>query len=367
MPIIRLFQIKKGSLRATIGLVGRAAAAGGTRAWFSVSAARSSRAQQTDGAAALDAVINGAGRNVPHTSRPNPTDVSADDVAILRDTIARINAEGMDERLAALTRILKTEHMRDASTLGGDDASVALPLYATASNRSLLHQVTSLVEGLAAGGYKDKNGTTCSLLVGPAGSGKTNLLLGYLRACPILHPSVIPIYIGCDVLLHTGSSLAKTSLQGLMVAAAESHGVKVDRPQDLAGSLKRAGKQMLIVLDHMDQLYRCPLSEKELLHNVNATLGTVRHLGRQTSGCFSTILCSSETCTPQLQLLYADVGHLDEHLPMEAKGIPDPSRTQFVPLLSQLRSAPTWLRWSGSCSIRLPRMRSFLRPLTGVG
>lgn len=266
-------------------------------------------------------------RHYSNVLAPGPLDwkavLSEADVKLLANSSA---AAG--ERIKALSNLT-------TQCMGGDMhyselvTRVALPLFATRPREQLLCMLAGHATGLQEGYFKGTNGPSSYCVVGPRGIGKTNLACAFTAVCGAAYPSVIPLYVSGKGYNMRSSSFAEVGLEELIRAAAAQHGVVVQHLVDLTKALQHAGKQMLIIVDEVEQLYRVTADDRVRLNTISETLGMLDFLGNTTSGIFGTLVCGSAAATPML--IYgkgADV--LGDTYPLLRDGVPDLNCTKYM-------------------------------------
>ena len=207
-------------------------------------------------------------------------------------------------------------------------ASVALPLFATRSHEALLRMLAGHAEGLRDGHYKGTNGPSSHCVVGARGIGKTNFMRAFTAVCTAAYPSIIPLYVTGEGLERSDSSFRELALEELILAAAAQHGLVAECLEYLVEPLRRAGKQMLIIVDEAEQLYRVSADEPALRRTVGESLGALDFLGNTISGVFGTLVCGSAAAMP---LLITGKGAtvLGDTFPLLRDGVPDLNITKY--------------------------------------
>jgi hypothetical protein len=162
------------------------------------------------------------------------------------------------------------------------------------------------------------------------------MMQAFTYSCAAAFPSVIPLYVtGQD--LGEESCFETCNLRQLMTATARAHGVKVESAAALKGALVAAGRQMFVILDEIDQLYRIDAARPALRLNIMNTLEFLGVLGNQRTGIFSVLLCGSSAATYKLVCGDSTAIFHDKY-PLLKGGVPDLNSTKFKELL--IPSAP---------------------------
>ena len=228
------------------------------------------------------------------------------------------------QRMAALSRIADV-----AVQSGRLSLTTALPLYATRSHTDLLRVLAGHAADLRDGAFVGTNGAKSLCLVGARGIGKTNFMRAFMAVSSAAYPSVISLFVSGEDLEDSTSSFARCSLRDLVFAAAANHGVVASTWEQLVRGLVHSKRQMLIVLDEVDQLYRVARDETVLRSNVRATLGALSYLGSTQCGALGTLLCGSAAATPML--IAARGSHLyGDAFPLLRDGVPDLNDTRYT-------------------------------------
>jgi len=84
---------------------------------------------------------------------------------------------------------------------------------------------------------------------------------------------------------------------------------------------------MLLLVDEFDELYR-HAGNDSLRRNIQASLAMLQHLGDQTSGLYSVLLCGSSSSTYKL-VCSEDAAHLGKKFPLLAQGTPNLNSDKF--------------------------------------
>lgn len=248
-----------------------------------------------------------------------PHQFPTEDVLLLAD-----GRQPEEARLGALSRMAGV-----AATSGHLPGGTALPLFATRSHKELVSVLTGHAAALRDGAFRGTNGGKSFCLVGARGIGKTNFMQVFMAVCWAAYPSVIPLYVTGADLTDKTSSFTTTSLLHLIFAAAAERGIVASSWDELQRELKRTNRQMLIIVDEVDQLYRVPANRPDLRDTVYDTLGALGYLGNTQWGVLGTVLCGSAAATP---MLIAGRGSsvIGDAYPLLRDGVPDLNDTKFM-------------------------------------
>lgn len=139
----------------------------------------------------------------------------------------------------------------------------------------------------------------------------------FTRICGALFPSIIPIYITGEGVRRHQSSFHALDLWDLRVSAARAYGVAagtIHTDSALDQALRAAGRQMFIILDEADELYRIDKGEEPIRSNVLQSLGDLQVLGGGISGLYCVMLCSSSAS--MYRLVCSEPRHLRDKYPL---------------------------------------------------
>lgn len=206
----------------------------------------------------------------------------------------------------------------------------ALPLFSTLAHGALVGELVTHARNLSQGRYVGFNGACCRTLVGPRGIGKSAMLQAFALAGACAFPGVIPVYLSGTGLSDPSHALQAGHIRSILVAAAKPWGVEVDSsmgPYALSTALQSRGLRMLLLVDEFDELYR-HAGNDSLRRNIQASLAMLQHLGDQTSGLYSVLLCGSSSST-YLLVCSEDAAHLGGKFPLLAQGTPNLNSDKF--------------------------------------
>jgi AAA domain len=258
------------------------------------------------------------------------SDAHSKAVAVLADEDSSAH-----DQLAALSEVAAAAAAAaKVSTLGTRFLS---PLLETPSHIELVGELVRWANALADGEDRGCNGRHCRTVIGEPGIGKTTLLQAFTYGCNAAFPTIIPVYITCKD-LGERSCFQDLNLRRVMIAAARAHGIEVDESlgaKALVAALVAAGRQMFVILDEFDELYRINPTEDNTLptvrQNVMNTLWYLSWLGDQKTGRFRVVLCSSSDSA--FWLVCGGEKSLFDRFPLLKGGVPDLNYTKYRDLL----------------------------------
>lgn len=187
--------------------------------------------------------------------------------------------------------------------------------------RALVNQARSLQAGL----FKGNNGTACRTLVGARRTGKTTIMRAFAIVAPSAFPGLLPVYLSGLGLMLPQHAVRSAHLPDLLAAAAAARGLAFN-----GTSLLPVGKRLLLLMDEFDNLYRVPVTEAALTHNVLVSLWALNLLGDHAGGSSSVLLCGSSSST--CRLVQGGSRALDRRFPLALSGIPDLNSEKYFRL-----------------------------------
>ena len=111
--------------------------------------------------------------------------------------------------------------------------------------------------------FEDSTGAHARLLHGLKGEGKTTALRAFTAVCESRFPSSIPIYISYLNFRTSGKQLASKTIQDIVAEVLTARGVLTEdwasvknQPVAIIRALGRSNKQLLVLVDEVDELYR---------------------------------------------------------------------------------------------------------------
>jgi len=163
---------------------------------------------------------------------------------------------------------------------------------------SILAQFSSL---LADGMFRGSRGEQSRLICGPKGIGKSASLSVFTCISPLIHDSIIPLYISYNGIAEnerlrtdTIGDIVYQELGCVLGFAFEPPG---SSPITLSiSALRKAGKRCLLIIDELDQFYASNIDPNLQLKS----LGQLKMLAEDFTGSFSTMICGSSTSLPHL-------------------------------------------------------------------
>lgn len=190
-------------------------------------------------------------------------------------------------------------------------------VFDTVTHRSIFKILDARSHGLSDNSFYGKNGSACSLLQGPKGIGKSEMLMAFKEYCKAKYPNIIPVYItysdisSNESLLnnHTVLDIVKEELKSVQIVTAPTQDGLLKGNQ-IVEALVKHGKYVLLLVDEFDELYRVHESTDEKIQityrTCRSTLGDLNWLGNQKTGRFAVLLCGSSVSCPLLVTLDAD-------------------------------------------------------------
>jgi hypothetical protein len=183
------------------------------------------------------------------------------------------------------------------------------------------------------------NGQHARVLIGPKGSGKTIVLRHMVRVAEATHPDVLAVYVDCARLQHVhvmqkvfGELSARGYVDGSDVPdvplGEEMHAVTYRRM--VLGALKRHGKRLFLVVDHLEAVYGLDFRVSSEAAQAGVTsLYSLSSLG-SLSGDRTAVLVVGSTGLLPLLMTRKDVMHpcLQDAFP-NVEGAPDMNGAKF--------------------------------------
>lgn len=139
----------------------------------------------------------------------------------------------------------------------------------------------------------------------------------FTRICGALFPNIIPIYITAEGVRRQRTCFRTMDLTDIRISAARAYGVAAspfDTDSALDQALRAAGRQMFILLDEADELYRIDKGEEPIRSKVLQTLGDLQALGNGISGLYCVMLCGSSAS--MYRLVCSEPRHLSAKYPL---------------------------------------------------
>lgn len=152
---------------------------------------------------------------------------------------------------------------------------------------------------LSQGRFVGKTGTSCSTVVGHKGSGKTTALRNFVCAASACFPSVVLVYV---TYRGPGSAIWNVPIvevicDALSVEPAHSANKYESPHARLERHLEREGKQLFLVVDDVDMLYR---QNPTQIPSVTTTIHQLAAIGDSPKGRISVVLAGSSVMLENL-------------------------------------------------------------------
>lgn len=202
----------------------------------------------------------------------------------------------LEDRLAAFNWIIslagkaQPPHMR----------LQAMQVLNIAPHKQMLSELADFTTNLSKGKFANTHDIGFKTLVGAPGIGKTYFLTAFTLACPVVFPTVIPVFL-CQTGVRDLFKSSKPEFIELLISAAQAHGVTVTNTNrdfhELAGALAAAGRHMLLIVDKFELMYSV---SSDLDPSYLKTLGWLNYLPRQSSGRIAVVLSGSYQFTRDL-------------------------------------------------------------------
>jgi len=233
--------------------------------------------------------------------------ISCDSTSSLAVTKAGRFKSGENDQFDAFVKDLNQRH----------DRTKPYVVFDTVTHREIFKILDARSHGLSANSFEGHDGKACSLLQGPKGIGKSEMLMAFKEYCKMKYPNVIPVYITYSDMSsqqsllnnHTVLDIVKKELKSVQIATAPTEDGLLMGDQ-IVEALEKHGKYVLILVDEFDELYRVHESKDEKIQLTYRTcmwtLGDLNWLGNQKTGRFAVLLCGSSVSCPLLVTLNAD-------------------------------------------------------------
>ncbi len=194
-------------------------------------------------------------------------------------------------------------HVKTRLTMLGRLSTTPLVLYPTEAHVKLMEFLLQHLEGLSLG--YPTNGVHARTLVGAKGTGKSTLLRHFVEVVEALHPEVVAAYVTCTD-SGTEHLLLPVARHLVHLNIIDSHS-SVDAAVDgsklhdlIMQSLYEKGKKLLLVVDEMDQLYRCIPQDAATFIPARRSLSSLASLGDRGGSVCAVLLCGSSAVLPLL-------------------------------------------------------------------
>eukprot|EP01033_Poteriospumella_lacustris_P004726 gene4726-3387_t len=178
-------------------------------------------------------------------------------------------------------------------------------MFDTKTHRQIISVLLGHADALSRGMFVIQSGTCCSTLLGAKGIGKTECLLNFMHLANKIVANVIVVYVDFTGVGSDDSILRNESLSATLCREVRKFGVHVvaSDPENplplvyrLLEALQWSGLRLLLLVDDLDQLYRCTLQPQTLI----STLGELCAIGAQRTGSISVMLCGSSAMMENL-------------------------------------------------------------------
>lgn len=203
-------------------------------------------------------------------------------------------------------------HVKDASSdintrLAelGRISSTPLVLFPTETHKDLAAFVLHHLNGLARPQGFPTNGVHGRTLLGAKGIGKSTLLRHIVEVSEVLHPNVVAAYVTCTdsstehLLLPVARHLVEIGVIDHLRSVEDA--VEQSKLHDLImEALHSKGKKLLLVVDEMDQLYRCVPNDPVTFVAARRSLSSLASLGDRGGSVCAVLLCGSSSVLPLL-------------------------------------------------------------------
>lgn len=178
-------------------------------------------------------------------------------------------------------------------------------MFDTKTHRQIISILLGHAKSLSKGMYVNKSGSCSCTLVGAKGIGKTECFLNFMHLANQIVANVIVVYVDFSGVGIGESILRNESLSATLCRELTKYGVQVvaSDPENplplvyrLLEALQLTGLRLLLLVDELDQLYRCNLQPDTLI----STLGELCVIGTQRTGSISVVLCGSSAMMENL-------------------------------------------------------------------
>lgn len=140
-------------------------------------------------------------------------------------------------------------------------------MFDTTTHRQIISMLVMHAKTLSRGTYVNQSGTCCSTVVGAKGIGKTECLLNFMHLANRIVPNVVVVYVDFSGVDDDDCIFRKEPLSAALCQEVTKYGVRVAesgpiRPQlyRVLDALQTAHLRVLLLVDELDQLYRCQLN-----------------------------------------------------------------------------------------------------------
>jgi hypothetical protein len=206
---------------------------------------------------------------------------------------------------ASLRVLNRSVDIRERLSALGTLSATPQTLYPTDAYLELTEFLLDHVQGLSKPRGFPMNGVHARVLLGAKGSGKTTLLRHFVEVTEVLFPDVVAVYVSCTdadhehLLLPVARHLARVGIirhDGDVDVA-----LKENKLHELVlGSLEQSCRKLLLVVDELDQLYRCVPEDQEAYIPARRSLTSLACLGDVGGDVCAVLLCGSSAVLPLL-------------------------------------------------------------------
>lgn len=193
---------------------------------------------------------------------------------------------------------LKPEHVFDYNDEVARNEKFVKPSHRTQTHHVIISSLINMSQELKSGRFAGTKGVSSAMLIGSKGIGKSTAMRMFTYFGSALIPGITPLYISFNNPKY--SDIAEDAqILGEPLIKAIKNILNLDIHKPLAESLEKENTRLMLMVDELDQLYRCPpdTQEGKVAH---ITLNDLAWLGNQDTGYISTIICGSSAVLPHL-------------------------------------------------------------------
>jgi len=187
-------------------------------------------------------------------------------------------------------------------------AALKFSIYETRSHEEMTEGLLTMAASLQRRSFVYTTGSHARTLRAPKGEGKTTMLRAFAAVCGSAFPSVIPVYISYLSVEKT-EELRTKSVQEIVerclcerdVLTLDELSLAKDRAVAIQDALQRSGKQLFLLVDEVDELYRIDKNLKLFQAQLaNSSMLQLSDFGTQTSGNIAVVICGSTVSLSRL-------------------------------------------------------------------